>query len=70
MSKLARYWDQRLGPANLKYGENANAAGPPVRLQTWIREAADDMPSTSHPDDNRADHGARGSLGPKKHMRS
>ncbi|CCE30698.1 uncharacterized protein CPUR_04547, partial [Claviceps purpurea 20.1] len=47
--------------------EYPDAAGPPARLQTWIREAADDVPSSSHPDDNRAEHDARGSLGPKKH---
>ncbi|CCE34834.1 uncharacterized protein CPUR_08773 [Claviceps purpurea 20.1] len=47
--------------------EYPDAAGPPVRLQTWIREAAEDLLHASHPDDNRAEHGAKGSLAPKRH---
>jgi hypothetical protein len=36
-----------------------DAAGPPVRLQEWIRAAAGDRVDKPHNDDNVADHGER-----------
>ena len=42
-----------------------NAAGPPVRLDYWIRDAAADEFSDDHPDDDKAVRDARGAR--KKH---
>ena len=47
--------------------EYPDAAGPPVRLQQWIRDAADGRISASQPDDNRWEHIARGNQAPKRH---
>lgn len=44
-----------------------DAAGPPVRLQVWIREAADESFAEDHEEDNVAEHAARGSRLRKKH---
>lgn len=49
------------------HDEYPEAAGPPKRLQEWIRAAAEDRLDPEHPDDNRAEHEARGSRVRKKH---
>lgn len=49
--------------------EYPDAAGPPVRIQTWIREAADGIPNEDHPDDDVAEHDGQSSLGPKRNKR-
>lgn len=47
--------------------ENPEAAGPPVRLQQWIRDAADDTFSEDHEDDDVAEHDATGKRARKRH---
>jgi hypothetical protein len=40
--------------------ENPEAAGPPIRLRQWIRDAVDDKFGDQHEDDDVAEHGAMG----------
>ena len=47
--------------------EYPDAAGPPTRLQLWMREAADDKFADDHADDNVAEHDAKGSRTRKTH---
>jgi hypothetical protein len=47
--------------------EHPEAAGPPVRLQQWIRNAADDKFEEDQMDDDVAEHGATGPRVKKKH---